>query len=253
MKIRKGTLLPDSEPVGTGINSARRGLVVTRTDQIQVIFKKLSEPELAAEIFCADLARNLGLPAPEPILLYDPVAGEILYGCVDLEYPNSLRAFNITPPTYNPAARKILEQALLAWPKINEVAAFDEWIDNRDRNLGNLLFVGPKEFAIIDHGKALDIDPSYPSQNVLCKLLAADCASTKEVRALLRTLFRESAAFDIMNVEATRASLESTGIATHTDSAERFFDFVENRLADLNTHLRNRFPGQQGLLIGATT
>lgn len=208
---------------------------------------------MAAEIFCADLARNLSLPAPEPILLYDPVSGDMLFGCVDLDYPNSLRAFNVTPPTYNPAAKKLLEQALLAWPRINEVAVFDEWIHNKDRNLGNLLFVGPKEFAIIDHGKALDIDPSYPSQNVLCQVLGSRCTSPKEVRSLLRSLFRESAAFDIMNAEATRASLESTGIKTHIDSAERFFEFVEARLADLNTHLQNRFPGQQGLLIGASS
>ena len=36
------------------------------------------------------------------------------------------------------------------------VIGFDEWIANGDRNLGNLLWDGEKDFYLIDHGLSMD-------------------------------------------------------------------------------------------------
>lgn len=245
--IRKGLLLPDSQPVGVGINDAHRGTADLGTEQLAVIIKRLPDLELAAELFCAVLARELALPAPEPLLLFDPVSGDYAFGSVDLEYPNSLRAFKVNPKAPDKAAVELLFTAVRAWPYVKEVAAFDEWIHNRDRNYGNLLFGGPDEFVIIDHGKALDIDTNIPSHNVLCSTLQQACADQKSTRALLKRLQRHATTFDMVHVENPRTSVESDGILSHSAAASTFYDFVEDRLSDLVSLLQNRFPGQQGL------
>ena len=252
--IRKGLLLPDSQPVGLGINDARRGTADLGHSSVAVIYKKLPELELAAELFCAVLARELALPAPEPLLLFDPQSGEYLFGSVDLEYPNSLRKFNVDPTSPNAAAVEILFEAISTWSKAKEVAAFDEWIHNRDRNLGNLLYAGPDEFAIIDHGKALDVDPAYPSNNILCQILCSYCTDDRAQRALVRGLQRVAATFDLIHVEAPRSSVESGGIVSHTSAASAFYNLVEQRLITLATLIQNRLPGQHGLLLpGSST
>lgn len=251
--IRKGLLLPDSHPVGVGVRQSRRGIADLGDAEVPVIFKRIPEPELAAELFCAVLARELALPAPEPILLFDPESGEYLYGAMDMEYPNSLRGFNIDPDNPDMAALALLQKAILAWSRVREVAAFDEWIHNRDRNFGNLLHAGHEDFVIIDHGKALEIDPAYADQNILCQVLAGQCNDARSLRALLRALQRVAASFDIMHAEGPRTKLESTGIVSHTTSAETFYNLVEERLAILPILLQNRFPGQQGLTIVPST
>lgn len=251
--IRKALLLPDSQPVGVGINQAHRGFADTGTESIAVIFKRVPEPELAAELFCAVLARELALPAPEPFLLFDPVDGSYLFGSADLEYPNALRQFKFDPAAPDEAALEVLRQAVTSWSRLKEVAAFDEWIHNRDRNLGNLLYAGPDEFAIIDHGKALDIDSNYPSQNILCAILSEACDDDRALRALLKSLQRVASSFDMMHAESPYAGLCATGVATHTTSAESFYQLVEERLDMLATLLNNRLPGQQGLLISTSS
>lgn len=251
--IRKGILLPDSQPVGVGINDARRGTADIGSEQIAVIFKRLPELELAAELFCAVLARELALPAPEPLLLFDPARGMYLFGSVDLEYPNSLRSFNIDPLSPDQSALDLLLAAVRAWPRVKEVTAFDEWIHNRDRNLGNLLFVGADEFSIIDHGRALDIDIPHNSRNILCDILRDGCGDDKAQRALLKSLQRTAASFDMLHAESPRVSVESNGILSHTGSANTFYNLVEDRLANLVALLQNRFSGQQGLTMADST
>ena len=246
--IRKGLLLPDSQPVGVGINGARRGTADLETESLAVICKWLSDEELAAELFCAVLAREIRLPAPEPLLLFDPTSGRYVFGSVDLQYPNSLRQFNVDPQAPDEAAVKVLIDAVAGWSRAREVAAFDEWIQNCDRNLGNILYAGPDDFFIIDHGRSLNIDPSLGSANVLCDILMDTCADDRALRALLKTLHRVSAQFDLIQAEASRASVESTGVRTHPMYAAQFFDLVENRLSTLAALLQNRFPGQQCLL-----
>lgn len=249
--IRKALLLPGSSPVGIGITGAQRGVADTGDETIAVIWKPVPTAELAAELFCAVLARELALPAPEPFLLFDPVEGRYLFGSADLEYPNSLRRFNVNPSNPSFAAVAALKSIIVGWSRAREVAAFDEWIHNRDRNLGNLLYVTNDEFAIIDHGKSLDVDPSYPTANTLCSILADECADPRALRSLLKSMQRVAAAFDMMHAESPYASLQATGQPEHVTLAEEFYKVVEDRLNDLPTLLNNRLPGQHGLLISS--
>ena len=42
------------------------------------------------------------------------------------------------------------------WPHFGRLQAFDAWIANPDRNLGNVLWVSDKHFVVIDHGEMFD-------------------------------------------------------------------------------------------------
>lgn len=251
--IRKGLLLPDSEPVGVGINKARRGIADMGNGHLKVIYKQLPDEEFAAELFCGLLAIELVLPAPEPIMLFDPLTGDMLFGSVDMEYPNALRAFNIDRHNPDMSLVKFITEAISSWSKAKEVAVFDEWIHNRDRNLENLLFAGADEFVIIDHGKSLDIDTDFQSNNHLCTLLSSSCHDERARKILLKSMARLATSFDLLHAESPRANLESNGILSHTAHVERFYTMIEERLSVLAVLLQNRMPGQQGLMIADTT
>jgi hypothetical protein len=54
---QEGVILPGSAPSGMGVNSARRSIADLGVEQVAAIYKKVPEPELAAELFCAVLAQ----------------------------------------------------------------------------------------------------------------------------------------------------------------------------------------------------
>ena len=64
---------------------------------------------------------------------------------------------------------------LLQWPTLLAAIAFDEWIANGDRTASNLLYMGPKDFCLIDHGEALPsgIGPNTKCANRLARHLVA--------------------------------------------------------------------------------
>jgi hypothetical protein len=54
--------------------------------------------------------------------------------------------------------------ALGNWKKLPRAAAFDEWIANPDRNVGNLLWDGVDDWVLIDHARALG---AWPDQSTV--------------------------------------------------------------------------------------
>lgn len=71
-----------------------------------------------------------------------------------------------------------LQQELLGWKRFAAVMAFDTWLANVDRNTGNLIRIGPREFSIIDHSDVLtgprwraeDLDGSMDFPNKILDL-----------------------------------------------------------------------------------
>lgn len=81
---------------------------------------------------------------------------------------------------YGNCMSEALRQDLLRWPDVAKAMAFDEIITNLDRNLRNLLRIGPAQYAVIDHGRlvtpsghwtAKDLDPGLKSINRLVEIL----------------------------------------------------------------------------------
>ncbi|QGQ69808.1 hypothetical protein [Halomonas sp. PA16-9] len=66
---------------------------------------------------------------------------------------------------------------LFEWSRIEDVLAFDDWIANGDRNIGNVVIAGSSSYYLIDHSDALvksnwsigDLDPSRQVDSVLAE------------------------------------------------------------------------------------
>lgn len=81
---------------------------------------------------------------------------------------------------YGGAVTDALRNDLRKWPDASKAMAFDEIITNLDRNLRNLLRVGPGQYALIDHGRLVtpsghwnkaDLDPALRPFNRLLQIL----------------------------------------------------------------------------------
>lgn len=237
MTLRVGRLLPGAVAVGLGVSGAQRGFAVFPQGEEPVIAKRLPLLEIAAEGFCAELARSHGLPCPEPVLLVD--GEDWLFGSIDLGYPNLAKLLGLGAALDEP--RKRLLCALLAsWAELPKVASFDEWIDNRDRNLGNLLWLNAKGFALIDHGKTLGIDQDYPDGNKLLALQLA-CLTNDELGRgrLKRAILGVLPDWDL--VMASPAKEAATQVQDE-ETADRFWSLLARRLAILRDLIIARWP-----------
>ncbi|HGH5989171.1 TPA: HipA family kinase [Morganella morganii] len=148
--IRIGRLHPGGEHIGEGQHNPIKGIASFQigddVEEIVVFAKKLSDREMSIELICTTLGRKIGLPIPEPVILFDENETPF-FGSVDAEYPSLAHYIK---DTKDPS----VEQKLSTWSGLNQAAFFDEWIAMDDRNNGNLLFDG-EDFILIDHESAI--------------------------------------------------------------------------------------------------
>lgn len=164
--MKQGVLQPGAKPLGVGTTGAVRGLVRVGEKDYPCIAKPCNPQELAAECFCALMAREVALRAPEPILVHHN--GEIWFGSIDLTFPNLVAYWKINLAAPDALLVQLAAEDLAQWAGCGRLLAFDVLIDNADRNLGNLLFDG-QDYAVIDHARSLGL---WPSNQVLVKLLS---------------------------------------------------------------------------------
>lgn len=149
MTIQLGTLVIELGEAGTGINKAVRGIVRTHLGEAEAYVKRLADArEILVEVVCALLAKRVGLPVPEPILVLVPehLGGpQLAFGSTAMGQPNVATFFAA-------GHQAAVEAKLRAWKHLTSAACFDEWIANCDRHEGNLLFNGNGDFWLIDHG-----------------------------------------------------------------------------------------------------
>ncbi|MCS0216636.1 hypothetical protein NDJ12_22290 [Vibrio alginolyticus] len=79
---------------------------------------------------------------------------------------------------------KELMNMVAGWDKISDALAFDDWVANEDRHLGNIMVSGKGEINLIDHSNlpidinwsAKQLDPNYLAKSVLAQnLWALNC------------------------------------------------------------------------------
>ncbi|HGW4197937.1 HipA family kinase [Morganella morganii] len=148
--IRVGRLHPGGERIGEGQHNPIKGVASFQAgddiEELVVFAKELSDREMSIEIICATLGRKIGLPIPEPVILFDDDE-KIFFGSIDAEYPSLAHYIK---DTKDPS----IELKLSTWGGLSQAAFFDEWIAMDDRNNGNLLFDG-EGFILIDHESAI--------------------------------------------------------------------------------------------------
>lgn len=123
---------------------------LTREGDVRLYIKKASKEEILAECLCALLARQLELPVPRAFIVRDPgdlIGGGYFSGSEDTGSPSIKQRLKQGDP--------LAEHMLRNWDRLHELTLFDEWIANRDRNLGNLLWGGGDDWSLIDHAFSL--------------------------------------------------------------------------------------------------
>lgn len=170
MQIGVARVLAGTEtPAGDGVTGALRCvLVFPGGERRSAVLKRGPAEQVAAEAFCGLLLRAWGLPVPEPVLVGD---GEtVSFASIDVGYPNLKKRLSVPDRVEGPVAELLTRIAcnVAATFKSTPLAvACDEAIDNRDRNLGNILWDGNEE-AWIDHAFAVGVGASMPDVNKLC-------------------------------------------------------------------------------------
>lgn len=233
-KIRVGRLLSGYKAVGEGVNNAVKGIAQTSTGEVTVIAKQLNDRELAVEIICAAIGREIGLPIPEPIFLIHP-DNSYYYGSVFSNHPELA---NIITP-YD---QSILQE-LLKWGDITKASCFDELIANGDRHDSNILFDG-KGFILIDHGLSIpyglqstDFSNDYYENRLLDDIIeesrSNDLLKQKRINEVRNWIDNQPNSFINIGIEQCNDYLDST-------YKSQFLDFLTKRFESLGDALYNK-------------
>jgi hypothetical protein len=208
----------------------------TQSGGARMYLKAAPVPEILAECICAVAGSALGLPVPPLYLVLDPAKHTdhpLLIGSKDVGVP-SLRQRSILDDA-------AMQQTLCRWDALHRCAIFDEWIANPDRNQGNLLWNGQRQWYLIDHARALGLaDPADSCDNIL----AAAIAHWQRDLGLLRMqtellpFARDARAIDLGNIR-TFAQCDVLGIAQHCDAA---LSFLRERIGCLPMLLSRHNP-----------
>lgn len=244
MNLQTATVIPGSEtPAGDGLSGAMRCVIVLPDGTRRAaILKQGPLGEIAAEAFSALVLSGWGLPVPEPFLV-DGASGPA-FASSDVGYPNLKKRLGLDALPNGPAkdaATRIAVQLAIQLPTAPLAAAADEAIDNRDRNLGNILWDGQAE-AWIDHALALGEHPrDYPDRNKLCDMAQMVGEHDRVGRAAVGQALAVGSAPLVSARDAMPLNLR------HKDYAA----YVSGRLSNLAMRLLDRFPKPVDLLTNA--
>lgn len=162
-------ILPGAQPFKHhNINATYNGQIAVGLQNSRVlpaIVKDIPAYEIAYEFIFARLASVLGLPVPESYVAYAPKL--TLSGKHGPQIANDSENGRLYFASARIGAQSLAQQyfggetiASIArtvgnWTKTGRLYAFDTWAANPDRNVGNILFLGPADFWLIDHGLCL--------------------------------------------------------------------------------------------------
>lgn len=173
MTLAWATLVEGSEtPAGDGITGALRCVIeIEDGEQVAAVLKRDTPDVVFAEALCGVLLAKWGLRVPAPYLVSEP--GRISFASADVGYPNLKKALGLDSQTLSTEEAneltKLAFDVVMSFPTTSLAIALDEAIDNRDRNLGNILWDGSEE-AWIDHAFALGNGAAMSDRNILCEI-----------------------------------------------------------------------------------
>jgi hypothetical protein len=231
-------LIPGTEvPIGEGVTAPVRCLVRFADHSCRAaVLKRMASPSVAAEAFCALLLRSWGLAVPEPAIVDgNPLA----FASIDSGYPNLKQRIgwsDALPESAKAALATYGAKLVAGFGETPLALAADEAIDNRDRNLGNILWDG-SNVAWIDHERAFGLggDSDANKLAIMAVMSGDHVGIQKAAIALSLTL-------------GTQAISESLLECASLGEATGFASFVSSRLASLASRVLNRFPQPADLL-----
>lgn len=238
MNIKQVRIVEGSEvPVGDGATQPNRALIrFEDTTTARAIIKKLDLKGFSAEIFCAALCRSWGLDVPEVAIVIDR---EHTIASLDVGYPNLKQQIGWSEdlPSDTKEALVFSGAKLVSTFSSTPMAlAVDEAINNRDRNLGNILWDG-NNAAWIDHERSLGFD-GMPDVNKLATMSILSGNDEKMKQAALAISLAIAA--DVANEVASKVD--------YLEHSEEFRKFVVGRVKKLGNMVLDRFPRPPDLL-----
>lgn len=185
---------------------------------------------LTAEWLASNLAREFGLPVPKPVIarvdtdLID-IAPRDWQNDLKYEYYFASTAIpHAQPPTYT-------QSQAVNFPLKSDIAVFDYWVRNEDRQLGerggnvNLLFEPSSEsLYVIDFNMAFDSE--FDTANILEKHVFGDALRAVAEDLLLRQSYKDRFENALQNLDNIVSHVPeewidlSCGYASYTDEME---------------------------------
>lgn len=251
--LKCATLVPGTEsPIGDGYTGAMR-CIIQLPDQTQMaaVLKRIPFQSVLAEAFSSLLLKAWGLNVPEPYLIKDSIQG-LSFASADATYPSLKQKLGIQHLPDGPVKQQLIKVAcdLVAnLPQTPLAMMADEAIDNRDRNLGNILWDGANE-TWIDHELTLGLAKHMPEQNKLALMVT----SSNNLEAIKASSIANWMSADRNKANTALDSMKAAALSMISDPAEVEVDFanlVAQRLASLGNRLLSRFPTPNDLFSQA--
>lgn len=234
------------------VNDTFRGQVLTSSGDVRhAIIKDLNLVQLCNELIAHSLAREIGLPIPDCYLgLARPEVlavsrapatsnfDRLVFVSVDVKVPNV--TYRLTGSDV--AGKRALFDQIAKWGDLGHLYAFDTWIANVDRHCGNLLFGGPDEFWLIDHGhcftgpnwEADQLDPDSEYRNRLSEWLTGQLSLDQKKR---RATEVRKFGTEIQGYDATGASKNSRIVdLLPLQEVNALKEFIEKRTVRVSGH-----------------
>lgn len=211
---------------------------------------------LVAELVCGCMARAMQLPAPEVFLisipaghlpgsrLATPGASTLCVGTRDIGGTSFTQLLHAKGMGALPILRN--------WPDLPRVVAFDEWLANPDRNMGNLIYAA-QTLHIIDHAEAFggagrELFPLAELTDTRFRNLLADMFSTftpesrSELLGQVHTWMQEQAsALDVQGVVTSAL----TSLWNTPEQDHELVNFITERLTLTHSLLCHRLGHPQ--------
>lgn len=240
MELAWATVVEGSEtPAGDGDFGALRCVIETQDGELLAAVLKRDPPELVfAEALCSILLSRWGLVVPRPFFIQE--AQGVSFASADVGYPNLKQRVGLGvehAEVDQETAFRLAVALVSSFPSTPLALAIDEAIDNRDRNLGNVLWDGAQE-AWIDHALALGNGLHMPDLNKLCVLMIEAGKADEALHSAIArwvALSRSAVAYAASEIGAMH-------------NAAPWHDMILERLEDLGVRLTSRFPKPDDLL-----
>lgn len=145
---------------------------------------------------------------------------------------------------------KVLYNILNDWNKLHEAIAFDEWVANQDRNLGNLIIDSNNAVTLIDHSNmpvdlvwsSAMLDEELEPRNVLAEVFRSSPTLPQKVE-ILKGAANQSSSLEFIREELSFWARE----LLNQSESDSLFQFLENRAKKSNERLSKRFGTLAGV------
>ncbi|CAA6604290.1 conserved hypothetical protein [Rhodospirillaceae bacterium LM-1] len=259
MSVELARVQPGARPFNArNINDTWLGVLdLADGTNIHAVLKDIYPKEMANELIGASLAIALGLPVPRIFLAAakpDVLPAEkalsgkgfrVLFAS-ELKGTPSLMQYWTGVGEQLPQS---MLEALISWAQCGSAFAFDTWAANVDRNIGNLLFGGPNDIWLIDHGHIftgqnwsgshLKADSEY--RNRMSEWLTPKFRGTQK-GPLLRGIINMHESAQIMDIDGIISASRALEILTPED-AKAMLTFLKDRVE----HVPNIATKQAGI------